>query len=284
MGYGDDLLITAFAAKIKKKYPERQIVIGNSKAGTAFYSRVWDHNPNIADCRNLLKDKPIHLIDYHSENRPYIDHGKSTTSKMVWNKKFKPVPGEIYFSDDEISDAKNILLDAKKFWIKNNKKNFQKVIFLETSSIKINNFQLSIKHQNKDWGYENWIQLVSKIKNDNLIIHSTHDETKVIEGIYSPKEMNFRTACAILNLSDLYIGPEGGFGHVAAALRKKAVLYFGGWISPDVIGYDFHENIYYDNDFSPCGEIENLCDHCSDARKSITVDIFLEHINKALKN
>ena len=39
MGYGDDLLITAFAAKIKKKYPERQIVIGNAKEGTAFYSR-----------------------------------------------------------------------------------------------------------------------------------------------------------------------------------------------------------------------------------------------------
>ncbi len=284
MGYGDDVLITAFAAKIKKKYPERQIVIGNSKAGTAFYSRVWDHNPNIADCRNLLKDKPVHLIDYHSENRPYIDYEKSTTSKMIWNKKFKPVPGEMYFSDDEISDAKNILLDAKKFWIKNNKKNFRKIIFLETSSIKINNFQLSIKHQNKDWGYENWTQLVNKIKNNNLIIHSTHDETKKIEGTYSPKEMNFRTACAILKLSDLYIGPEGGFGHVAAALRKKAVLYFGGWISPDIIGYDFHENIYYDNDSSPCGEIEKLCNHCSDARKSITVDIFLKHITKAFKN
>ena len=112
----DDLLCVDLGGRriIKKKYPERQIVIGNSKAGTAFYSRVWDHNPNIADCRNLLKDKPIHLIDYHSENRPYIDHGKSTTSKMIWNKKFKPVPGEIYFSDAEISDAKNILLDAKK--------------------------------------------------------------------------------------------------------------------------------------------------------------------------
>ena len=284
MGYGDDLLITAFAAKIKKKYPERQIVIGNSKAGTAFYSRVWDHNPNIADCRNLSKDKPIHLIDYHSENRPYINHEKSTTSKMIWNNKFKPVPGEIYFSDNEISYAKSIVLDAKKFWFKNNEKNYRKIIFLETSSIKINNFQLSIKHQNKDWGYENWIHLVNKIKNDNLIIHSTHDETKIIEGIYSPKEMNFRTACAILKLSDLYIGPEGGFGHVAAALRKKAVLYFGGWISPDVIGYDFHENIYYDNDFSPCGEIDKLCSHCSDARKNITVEIFLKHITKALKD
>ena len=209
---------------------------------------------------------------------------KNPLIKELFNKKFKPVPGEIYFSNEEISDANNILLDAKKFWNKNNKKNFKKIIFLETSSIKINNFQLSIKHRNKDWGYENWIQLVNKIKNDNLIIHSIHDETKIIDGIYSPKEMNFRTACAILKLSDLYIGPEGGFGHVAAALRKKAVLYFGGWISPDIIGYDFHENIYYNNDSSPCGEIEKLCNHCSDARKSITVDIFLKHITKAFKN
>ena len=28
MGYGDDLLVTSLAAKIKKQFPERQIVIG----------------------------------------------------------------------------------------------------------------------------------------------------------------------------------------------------------------------------------------------------------------
>ena len=31
MGFGDDLMITATAAKVKKKYPESQIVIGNIK-------------------------------------------------------------------------------------------------------------------------------------------------------------------------------------------------------------------------------------------------------------
>ena len=47
-----------------------------------------------------------------------------------------------------------------------------------------------------------------------------------------------------MNKCDLYVGPEGGFGHVAAALKMKAVLYFGGWITPNAIGYDYHENIY----------------------------------------
>ena len=92
--------------------------------------------------------------------------------------------------------------------------------------------------------------------------------------------MDFRLACALIEEVDFYVGPEGGFGHVAAALNKKAVLYFGGWISPDVIGYDFHENIYYQHKLSPCGEYGTKCDHCEEARKSISVDTFIKCINK----
>ena len=66
----------------------------------------------------------------------------------------------------------------------------------------------------------------------------------------------------------------------AAALNKKAVVYFGGWIDPKIIGYDFHENIYYNNEKSPCGEYKSLCNHCEDARKLITVDFFYKKISK----
>ena len=31
MGYGDDLLVTALASKIKKQFPNRQIVIGSAE-------------------------------------------------------------------------------------------------------------------------------------------------------------------------------------------------------------------------------------------------------------
>ena len=31
MGYGDDLLITKLASKVKKQFPDRQIVIGEAK-------------------------------------------------------------------------------------------------------------------------------------------------------------------------------------------------------------------------------------------------------------
>ena len=225
MGYGDDLLVTSLAAKIKKQFPERQIVIGIAEKNHALHSPIYENNPNIADCRNLDNDKPIHLIDYHELNRPYIDYDKSIPNNYVW-RNFKPIPGEIYFSDQEKIEAKKIVSEAKKFWEDNHNKKFRNIIFLETSSTKINDTQFSFKHQNKDWGIQNWTRLINKLKNDYLIIQSTHTQTKKIKGIFTPQVTDFRLACAILNEVDFYVGPEGGFGHVAAALNKKAVLYF----------------------------------------------------------
>ena len=281
MGYGDDLLITKLASKIKKRHPDRQIVIGEAKSNNAYHSIIYDNNPNISDCRNLKKNIPIQIIDYHPYNRPYIDYINSTNTKYIW-RKYKPQPGEIYFSKKEKKDAKNIINKAIEFWNNINKKNYKKIIFLETSSTKIHDRQFSIKHQNKDWGNDNWKKLVDIISKDYLVIQSVHKESKQNVGVFSPENLDFRLACAVLNEADLYIGPEGGFGHVAAALNKKAVLYFGGWITPEAIGYDFHENIYYDHKLSPCGEYKKLCSHCEEARKAISVEIFLEYIYKII--
>ena len=282
MGYGDDLLVTTFAAKIKKLYPERQIVIGNAEKKQAYHSIIYDNNPNISDCRNLNANKPIHIINYHQGNRPYIDYKNSNSKNYIWNENFKPVPGQLYFSKEEILSAEKIIEESKNYWTKSNQKNFNKIIFIETSSTKINDKQFSIKHQNKDWGYQNWNSLIENLKHDNLIIHSVHDKTKQIEGVYAPKNLSFRVACAVMDRCDIYVGPEGGFGHVAAALNKKAVLYFGGWISPKAVGYSFHENIYYTNNKSPCGEYTKLCSHCEEARNKISIKTFEGKVRKFL--
>ena len=279
MGYGDDLLITALASKVKKQNPERQIIIGNAKERHAFHSPVYDNNPYISDCRNLEKNKPTQCIDYHSRNRPYIDYDKSTNSRYIW-RKFKPEPGQLFFSDTEKEDAKNIVIKAKDYWKNNNNKNYKKIIFLETSSTKINSRQFAIKQKNLDWGEHNWKELINKIKKDYLIIQSVHMGTKNNFGLFVPDKMSFRLACAVLNESDFFVGTHGGFGHAAAALNKKAVLYCGGWISPETMAYDFHENIYYKDKLSPCGEYGTICNHCIEARKAISVDTFYKHIIK----
>ena len=285
MGYGDDLMVTALASQVKKKYPNRQIVIGNVAKKQAYHSIVYDNNPNITDCRLIDKTKPIHIIDYHSGNRPYINYKKSKDSKKYfWNKSFKPTPGEIYFTENEKKKSYLILKKAINDWNKRNTQKFKSIIFLETSSTKIDDSQFSIKHKNKDWGNENWSKLINKLNNDFLIIQPKHDKSKLFENVYVTETINFREACAVLSNCDLFLGHEGGFGHASAALEKKAIVYFGGWIPPEVTGYSFHENIYYESIQSPCGEFKKICSHCEDARKNIKVDNLEERIRKVLSS
>ena len=284
MGYGDDLLITSFAAQLKKQFPERQIVIGNVSKRQAFHSIIYENNPNIADCNKLDSKKPIHIIDYHTGNRPYIDYNRSNNKKYIWNKKFKVKPGEIYFSDSEKLKAKKIIDDAIEFWKSKNKHSFKAIIFFEPSSTKIDTRQFGTKQLNKDWGINNWKELALKLQKNYLLIQSMHAKSKIIEGIYASENLNFRCACAVLNECDFYVGLEGGFVQAAGALKKNGVIYYGGWIDPKIIGYDFHVNIYYENSKSPCGEYGEICSHCEEARRSITCDLFFKEINELAQN
>ena len=58
--------------------------------------------------------------------------------------------------------------------------------------------------------------------------------------------------------------------HAAAALNKKAVVIFGGFINPSITGYDFHKNLYIEDEKSPCG-LKDECIHCLKCMELITV-------------
>ena len=273
MGLGDDLMITAFAEQEKKKHKNKQIVIGSLEEKKFYDSLIYLNNPNITPIDRIDKNKPIHFIDYHSRNRPYIDYQNSNNNNWKWNMNFSPTPGKLYLSEDEKSKAIKVLSEAKEHWKKNNNSAYKAVIFFESTSTKIDDSFYYNKMKNKDWGESNWKELILKLRSDYLIIQSKHEKSMKYEGAYySSIDFDFRTACAIIKECDLFIGPEGGFGHVAAALGKKAILYFGGWIHPKVTGYDFHENIYFDHPKSPCGSVGYICEHCEEARRSINAD------------
>ena len=53
MGYGDDLMITGIARIEKKKYPNKQVVIGNLDEKKIYHSIIYDNNPNITNIKDL---------------------------------------------------------------------------------------------------------------------------------------------------------------------------------------------------------------------------------------
>ena len=284
MGLGDDLMITGIVEQEHIKHPDKQIVIGDLKKNLVFDSVVYLNNPKITPSYMIDKNKPVHFINYNDENRFYINYEKSNDKNLFWRTDFKPIPGKIYFSKNEISNAETILKNANNFWSNKNEKQHQGIIFFESYSTKQDHEFFKNKMNNKNWGEENWIKLIHRLKNKYLIIQSVHKKATKIDGVfYSEKEFDFRTACAVMNSCDMYIGNEGGFGHAAAALDKKALIYFGGWISPQSTGYAMHENIYYNDLNSPCGAVGYLCDHCDKARESITVEYLEEKVKSILQ-
>ena len=285
MGLGDELMITSFVEQEKKKHPNKQIVIGDLKKKIIYDSPIYKNNPNITPINKVDRNKPIHFINYYNEARPYIDYERSNDKNWKWNMNFSPTPGKLYFTDNEKNKAISILSAAKDYWKKNNNTKFKAIIFFESTSTKIDDSFFYYKMKNKDWGESNWKELILRLKDEYLIIQSKHEKSKKYEGVYySSVDFDFRTACAIMNECDLFLGPEGGFSHAAAAIRKKAIVYFGGWIHPKVTGYDSHENIYFDHSDSPCGAVGYTCSHCNEARQNITVDNLLSKVILILNN
>jgi hypothetical protein len=273
MGYGDELMATGIAKIQKKKNPNSQIVIGNYNKKTITQSVIFNNNPNIiTDSKKIDPNLKLLFINNSPDNRPYFDMEKTILKKrMVWNFQFKPTPGELFFSEQEIEKAKKTINNAEIFWNSINNKKHSGIIFIETTSVKISNSNFSFKHINKDWGRAKWLELIDRLKKKYLVIQSLHSNSTHYDGIFE-FESNFREAAATMRIANLFLGPEGGFGHVAAAINKPAVIIFGGWVHPQTTGYDFHENIYVDIKGSPCGIYSHECDHCKECMNIISVE------------
>ncbi len=276
MGYGDEIMITGYAKELKQKYPNHQIVAGNRKKGVIVDTIIFNNNPNIKRFSELKNTQTI-WIDSYSGHRPYFT--KETDEKYYWNEKHKSIPGELYFSEEEEMFGSNIILDAKKWWKKNKKNNFEKIVFIEPSrikTIKSNSFE------NRNWGIDKWQSFIDNFKNEYLFIQSVFSGSDFLEGIYSFKS-NFREACAVIKYSDFIIGMEGGFTHASAAINKTGLFIYGGYIDPKVIGYSQHRNIYIDIDGSPCG-MKVICEHCKKCNEIITVDMISKNFLEMISN
>ena len=281
MGYGDELMATGIAKIQKKKNPDSQIVIGNYDKKIITQSVIFNNNPNIiTDSKKIDPNLKLLFINNSPGNRPYFDMEKTILKqRMIWDFQFKPTPGELYFSEKEIKKANQTINNAEIFWNSISNKKHNGIIFIETTSIKINDPHFSFKHTNKDWGKTKWTELIDRLKKKFLVIQSLHSNSVHYEGIFE-FESSFREAAATMKMANLFLGPEGGFGHVAAAINKPAVILFGGWIHPQSTGYDFHENIYIDIKGSPCGIYLHECEHCKECMNIISVEMVEKSVNK----
>lgn len=229
---------------------------------------IWDQhsetvfrgNPNIARPGHE-RHRDLEWIPFYKGSRLYNRHDREN-DRWVWNLEFQIQPGEVFFTDREKTGGQRhgtgfIIIEPE-------------VPAWKTSS------------PNKDWGRSRYIEVARGLKADGFrIIQLTYPgiARPVMDGAERVKTADFRDALAIMASAALYIGPEGGLHHGAAAVGKRAVVIFGGFIPPSVTGYRTHTNLT--GGVEACGSL-HACPHCRAALDSITPEQVYDAARKLL--
>lgn len=186
--------------------------------------------------------------------------------RWVWNYDFKVTPGEIIFSDDEFKidhwGIDFVLIEPNVPWHK----------------------PVSV---NKDWGAIKFQTLADRLLKDGCDVvqlsYSSYfrGSERRLSGVRFIETATFRQALAVLCCAQFAILPEGGLHHGAAALGRSAIVLFGGFIPPSVMGYEHHFNLTGGAE-EACG-LTTKCSHCAQAMKNISVEQVYELTRSGVK-
>lgn len=252
MGLGDNLMAAGMARGAAAR--GKRIAFGDGR------QIIWDQyseqiflgpdnssrNPNIAP-PGSEHDRDIEWIRYHKGHRLYNINGGD---RWIWNHNFRPIPGEIFFT---------------KLELQNSRRAGQGFVVIEPNVPHYKSVAA-----NKQWPHARYNKLARYIKKTGVdVVQFRHSGGVELPNARQIQTRSFRDALAIMSRARLYIGPEGGLHHGAAAVGIPAVVLFGGFIPPSVTGYATHTNLT--GGAVACGSF-NPCEHCKAAMERITVD------------
>lgn len=247
MGLGDQLIATGMARGAKAR--GKRIAFGDGQ------KILWDHhseqifrgNPNIAKPGDEGSND-LEWIGFYKKSRIYNKHHLGAV-RWTWNHDFRPAPGELYFADDEDRFADRL---GAGF------------VVIEP------NVPEKLGAVNKRWRVERYDAVARKLMKDGYDVRQFAFGLHRIPGAKQIRAPSFRHAVRVLKNAALYVGPEGGLHHGAAAVGIPAVVLFGGFIPPAVTGYDGHTNLSGGvTEF--CGSLYR-CPHCLAALDAISVN------------
>lgn len=218
---------------------------------------IWDQhsadifkgNGNIA-MPGSERDADIEWLPFYKGHRIYNTQDP-VKARWIWNTDFRPIPGQIPFNSTELRNAQRY---GKGFVLIEPEVPMWKAVA-----------------PNKDWGLAKYQALADRLRKDgHRVAQFVHPKTETrLDRVDALRTLGFRDAVAILQRAALYVGSEGGLHHGAAAVGRRGVVLFGGFIPPSVTGYDTMTNLT--GGAEACGNY-TPCDHCKRAMAKISVE------------
>ena len=253
MGLGDELIATGLARGAAARGKRIAFGDGSRQIWSAQSFEMFRGNPNIAP---LGTETAADVwIPHYRGHRLY---GEVVNGRWAF-RDFECPPGEVFLTREEKAFA------LGRLWVPD------PVAIIEPRVKPIGECAGAIKQ----WGTPKYQELAGRLlaatgcRPVQLVPVGAKPLLRDVDAIETP---TFRHALAVLGLAALYIGPEGGLHHGAAAVGTPAVVIFGGFNTPRSTGYAWHDNIAVGE---PCGSID-ACWHCKAAMDSISVDRVLD--------
>lgn len=257
MGFGDELMASGQAQDVGKR--GKRAAFSNHEKRKIIWAppahEIHRHNPYVA------QPGEEHALDLEwitncSGHRPYA---KQQNGRWLF-RDFTPTPGHIFFTSEEA------LFAAKHEMAFGARHELKRYIIVEPRVKPMG----ACAGANKQWAVENYKALVECLRDFGLECAQlvAPKQKALLSHVARIETPTFRHAAAVLGRATMYVGPEGGLHHAAAAAGIQAVVIFGGFANPKSTGYAFHRNISVGE---PCGQIA-ACAHCAEIMKSITVD------------
>lgn len=280
MGYGDRLMAIGDAKFAHENDNPKGLLIAIGDGENCDYDALAEGLPFLATPEQVARGVPVKWLINHGSNRPYINyeemakrlaeagfaglkrkHLVGMLGFYIWNHDYKAKPGVVAFSP-----AQRKIIDE---WSR------EPFVVVEP-------FIKRKAPVNKQWPISRFGEVIKRLaKHVKVVQLSSPENREDFTGAIRVPTQSFKDAIAYVAASKLYVGPEGGLHHAAAAVGKPAVVTFGGFIAPQITGYDTHTNLVGNAEYA-CGTKTGRCDHCMSALDSISVEEVVDNAMRIL--
>ena len=257
MGYGGHLMWTAVIRELEHAYPKKKITFASPpRLLDRLRGRLYRNRPEseiMINNSRLVKPDDLRFLDevlYVDPTDPansYLDDwddervtyktGGHVVELLLQNFGIKPrsIQCELFFTADEEAKAIEAVRCLQPF-------------------IAIEPCTKGEFSRNKDWGFERWQEVADTLAQRYRLVQVGVAGGSVLDGVTDlTGRLTFRETAAVIALARLLLTSEGGLMHAANAVSTRAVVVFGGYISPDLTGYKANVNLFTPLDCAPCG-------------------------------
>jgi hypothetical protein len=282
MGYGDKLMAIGDAWAQHQRDPQRRrVAIGDGVNLDPQFPELSEGLDFLAPEASVWREDLTWVISYRGK-RPYIDYvamqqelaargqfvkrskAVGALGRYIWREGYHATPAPIVLRPDEQAIYER-WRTSKPFVI-------------------IEPYVKAKAPPSKQWPVERFFEVGQRLMKDMPVYQFCPPGREPMDGFRPIRTTDFRDVFPYLKAAALYLGPEGGLHHAAAAMGTRGVVLYGGFISPKTTGYpDLHTNLTGDTAGYACGTRYGMCPHCAHAFSTLTPDLVLENVRRQLE-